>query len=435
MVDSSLRFDNDRDVMDLKKEFDHSCNLKVIHIGNEKFNNTYVKNIGIILSFELILIEHKTINISKDFEMAQNVTRISASGNQINILEDNGFDNFINVNDANLSGNRIEKISEKTFAGLKNLKKLDLSQNHISFLDDSTFDALSALKSLDLSYNHIETLSVKLFTSNKNLTELKLDFNRIIKLDISKLPDKIQKKENSINYLKDTINICQNQVEVINRTLTERLNNLTIDAYENNKILSQCKKNVTDLQKNLENSSCEPTAVQTSFSEIHLAFILLGLIILILCILNVCMYRKNHSIKKELELYAGLAPLSTENCKEANKVKNQLPETEMIPIYAVSQKRKNTSKDIQATMPEYATVNKPKKTEDLYATVVKTKRPSIAEPISDIYATVNKPTNQITMDSRNVNKPELIYAELDLKASTNVPKIDKTIYDTVTFNK
>ena len=78
---------------------------------------------------------------------------LDLSHNNLNVLPDGVFSDFIKLQTLDLSNNRISAINGSTFIGLNLLQSLDMSDTLLRSLPDGVFSGLPNLLSLDLSHS------------------------------------------------------------------------------------------------------------------------------------------------------------------------------------------------------------------------------------------------------------------------------------------
>jgi Leucine-rich repeat (LRR) protein len=83
------------------------------------------------------------------------------------------------INVLDLSGNLIQKIGKNHFENLPSLQLLNLNCNSIEKIDACSFEHLQSLQKLDLSSNKLTSITERLFLGLENLVELSLYNNRI----------------------------------------------------------------------------------------------------------------------------------------------------------------------------------------------------------------------------------------------------------------
>lgn len=404
-----------KNINDIKSNY-QSCHLKIYLEGNNTIERKNFNKLGgeNIKSTEVYFEDTDSIK-SKFVRLlcTCNLTKLSARGNMIHKLKNDSFGECVNLTHVNLAANRIQNIHSEALKGLTNLNELNFQQNYISHFKNGTFDHLINLKILDLSYNLISTLSVNLF---KGLNKLKINFK------YNEIDDNLSEEWNSYRWENKNLNesyyVCNTLVEIYENK-TEKLRN------EYSLMIKTLNEEINTLQAREVDKG--PKKDHIEMAQIYI-YSTLGLVMIISLTINLCMCKKFHAIKNLLGLYTGQTLRDYSEVKNSNK--------KSTPIYAESQKKRITCQEVQSIMPEYATVNKPNKTPiEMYAVVNKSKKSSITEPKVEIYATVNKPSGKNTTISSNINKkPELIYAELNLKESINFLNSDKTIYDTIAFS-
>ena len=170
--------------------FDNLCNhLEYIHISCSNFedifieelfygrNFPYLTTLYIVCSLENIILEKKSF--------AGTLQKLKIyNSNNLQIVDNDLFSNFIELQELDLSYNCIEFIDKYLFSNLINLKKLDLVGNQIKSIEENSFSNLHNLEYLDLSHNRLRSLSAKSFAGLDNLKELNLCCNKLVKFDV-----------------------------------------------------------------------------------------------------------------------------------------------------------------------------------------------------------------------------------------------------------
>ncbi|KAM0734458.1 Leucine-rich repeat-containing G-protein coupled receptor 4 [Formica fusca] len=148
----------------------------------------------------------------------ENLHYLSISGNEINRIESNAFEDINKLVYLNLSINKITHLHSETFEKLQSLKSLDLSLNKLENVPQISSEVLSILS---LNCNNItKNLTINSFAKMPKLTKLLLAGNQIDEinaqtfahlsllemLDLSRnklsfLPEELSKSLTSLKYL------------------------------------------------------------------------------------------------------------------------------------------------------------------------------------------------------------------------------------------
>uniref|UniRef100_T1IUI7 TIR domain-containing protein n=1 Tax=Strigamia maritima TaxID=126957 RepID=T1IUI7_STRMM len=87
------------------------------------------------------------------------VTKLSVIRNNVKILEEPYFKNFIHLQDLNLDWNMMKIVNHSAFEGLIHLENISLAYNEIETIEDNVFRYCAKLKNIDFSYNEIFELN------------------------------------------------------------------------------------------------------------------------------------------------------------------------------------------------------------------------------------------------------------------------------------
>ncbi|CAL1674626.1 unnamed protein product [Lasius platythorax] len=111
----------------------------------------------------------------------ENLHYLSISGNNIDFIESNAFENTTKLVYLNLSTNNISYLHPKIFEKLQSLRSLDLSLNK---LEDVPQISSETITTLSLNCNNIKSLISKAFLQMPKLTKLLLGGNQIVEINI-----------------------------------------------------------------------------------------------------------------------------------------------------------------------------------------------------------------------------------------------------------
>lgn len=124
-------------------------------------------------------------------EMLENVVELYLNNQQIESLEKNDLDGFVNLELLALDDNQLETLPKGIFDCMPKLRRLYLQKNHIETLPVGLFEKQVDLECLFLSGNRIATLPVGVFDGLYSLKNLHLDHNQISELLIDVFRDLI----------------------------------------------------------------------------------------------------------------------------------------------------------------------------------------------------------------------------------------------------
>ncbi|XP_018049392.1 PREDICTED: leucine-rich repeat-containing protein 15-like [Atta colombica] len=113
----------------------------------------------------------------------KNLHYLSISGNEINTIESDAFQNNNELLFLNLSSNRIRHLHPKTFANLQYLKTIDLSINQLDVLQISINE--TELSTLYINNNNIKNITSHTFMHMPKLMKLLMRKNHIDKIDVN----------------------------------------------------------------------------------------------------------------------------------------------------------------------------------------------------------------------------------------------------------
>ncbi|KAG5334614.1 ALS protein, partial [Acromyrmex charruanus] len=143
--------------------------LFTLNLDKNKFNNIHQYNDG--------------YNNGLSMADLKNLHYLSVSGNEINTIESDAFQNNNELLFLNLSSNRIRHLHPKTFANLQYLKTLDLSNNQLKVLQISINE--TEISTLYISNNDIKNITSDTFMHMPKLIKLLMGKNKIDKIDVN----------------------------------------------------------------------------------------------------------------------------------------------------------------------------------------------------------------------------------------------------------
>ncbi|CAL1674629.1 unnamed protein product [Lasius platythorax] len=112
----------------------------------------------------------------------ENLHYLSISGNKIDFIESNAFEDTTELIYLNLSTNNINYLYPETFEKLHSLRLLDLSLN--KFEDVPQISSETVISILSLNCNNIKSLISNAFVQMPKLTKLLLGENRIVEINV-----------------------------------------------------------------------------------------------------------------------------------------------------------------------------------------------------------------------------------------------------------
>ncbi|CAG9836536.1 unnamed protein product [Diabrotica balteata] len=231
----------------LEEQFIVSINLKHLHILDSTISHISDNFLLGSYKLEYIHFENTTVKSagSKVFAGLFNLLDLNATifFNEIEVLEDNMFNDLFNLKSLHISNGKLTKIKKDAFFGLNNLQNLFLNNNQIDQLDLTPFRNLN-LSLLDLSNNAFETIDIKSIT--RSLPYLKT-------LDLGDCQLKNLSVTNTIvNENLETLILSNNMLTDIPYLIVESFPNLRI-LHINQNMLSEIRPphncpNITEIR-------------------------------------------------------------------------------------------------------------------------------------------------------------------------------------------
>lgn len=162
----------------------------------------------------------------------ESLEKIFISGNQLQEINEDTFQNLFNLTTIDLSYNAIERIDISAFVNLINLYSLNLSGNKLTSFIGEYFNTGTGLEILDLSNNHISYLSPTAFVIHPRLTRLDLSNNQFVQF-----PSDFIKSLQFLTWL----DLSENMLHHVNEFAFSQMGRLRDLDLSNNRIESVCK--------------------------------------------------------------------------------------------------------------------------------------------------------------------------------------------------
>ncbi|XP_063772959.1 trophoblast glycoprotein [Pseudophryne corroboree] len=276
---------------------------------------SYVKN---------LFITHNHISSLQEGAFNQtlaDLSNLSLSGNHLQILGSNIFQNIPSLRHLDLSNNMLENIGRLIFqvgsnrsspilelnlsnslynesfifflarslqsGSLSNLQTLDLSGNNLLYLPTDIFSSLPSLKHLDLSNNSLLRLKAGTFTNLSHLETLDLRYNSLKNLRNTTLLD-FSNQPGLTVQLSNNSWLCDCEIEFFITWLKE-----TSVVKEPSSLLCFSPQKMMDvplLSVKISELECSPyatdTSLQTSYVFLGIVLALIGVIFLLVLYLN-----------------------------------------------------------------------------------------------------------------------------------------------------
>lgn len=166
------------------------------------------------------------------WSLADSVTSISLSANEIETIEWEKFDTFLNLKELNLSFNNIKNTEWIEEIKSKILYKLDLTKSWVEKIN--WISKLTSLNKLFLSFNNIK--EVEWLEKLQDLTYLELAHNELKNIDNLSLLNKLLTLKIEFNQIKNVDKILNNKewkLEMFTMKFN-KINKKIVDAVEMN---------------------------------------------------------------------------------------------------------------------------------------------------------------------------------------------------------
>ncbi|XP_070154805.1 podocan-like [Polyergus mexicanus] len=171
----------------------------------------------------------------------ENLLYLSISGNEINLIESNAFEDTDKLVYLNLSINKITHLHAETFKKLQSLRSLDLSLNNLENVPQISSEVLSILS---LNCNNItKNLTINSFVKMPKLTKLLLAGNQI---------DEINVPTFAHLSLLEILDLSRNKLSFIPEGLSESLTSLKYLNVEDNQFTSLESLSLTSMSPLME---------------------------------------------------------------------------------------------------------------------------------------------------------------------------------------
>lgn len=135
--------------------------------------------VGLDLSYSSI----ESLESIDVFAQVKKLKYLNLSGNKLEYLKNESFNELAYLYNLDLSANRLENIADGTFRGLHQLKSLSIANNLIKEIDPGWFVGINDLRELDLSSNLLTSVDSSSFTALYDLNLLNLSTNQISTID------------------------------------------------------------------------------------------------------------------------------------------------------------------------------------------------------------------------------------------------------------
>lgn len=140
-------------------------------------------------SISEILMSHNQLSFIKSTDFASSrcktVQILRLSGNRIENIEENSFNQLQDLEQLDLSENRLDSLGPNLLHSLKQLRIIDISGNRLINLASSLLGSLNMLEEIYLARNNLTNLSSKFFEHNPRLSLVDLSMNQLTHLDES----------------------------------------------------------------------------------------------------------------------------------------------------------------------------------------------------------------------------------------------------------
>ncbi|CAH1281926.1 unnamed protein product [Diabrotica balteata] len=231
----------------LEERFVVSINLKNLHILDSTI--LHISDNFLLGSYKLEYIHFENTTVksagSKVFTGLFHLLDLNASifFNDIDVLEDNMFNDLYRLKSLHISNGKLSKIKKDAFFGLNNLQKLFLNNNQIDKLDLTLLRNLN-LSLLDLSNNAFETIDILSITSS-------LPYLKTFNLGDCQLKN-LSVSNTIVNENLETLILSNNMLTDIPYLIVESFPNLRI-LHINQNMLSEIRPpsncpNITELR-------------------------------------------------------------------------------------------------------------------------------------------------------------------------------------------
>lgn len=195
---TSVKIEQQIEVIDLKVLFDNFCNLEAI-----------------------VIQKCQQISFTEYFLANSSVKRFVANKNCCQKIHPYGFSESKYLEELDLAGNSLTVIRKTTFQRSMKLKFINLSRNKITNVEPETFDC-PALESVNLHGNKIKSINGLLFTSK--LSSLNLSSNEIERIDGDSF--------GQLEYL-EILDLSHNKINGVASTAFKRLSEFQLDLRDN----------------------------------------------------------------------------------------------------------------------------------------------------------------------------------------------------------
>lgn len=135
----------------------------------------------------------------------KNLRKLSLSGNLIENIPGDTFDDLAKVQEIDLSNNKLKNLQANQFKNNQKLEFVNLNHNVIQSSDLQNLKSIS-IERLDLSYNMMNILSDNAFDGMENLVSISLDANELTNFHINTF---------SKNIRLEKISAERNQIEAL----------------------------------------------------------------------------------------------------------------------------------------------------------------------------------------------------------------------------
>ncbi|KAI5635402.1 leucine rich repeat domain-containing protein [Phthorimaea operculella] len=163
----------------------------------------------------------------KSFSKMTNLKQVNLHGNTIENFDFMAIKDNAALSTLDFSKNKLKSISPNVINRALDVEVLNISSNNLNELP-VTLNMLPKLKLLDASFNHIKHFDGNVFNNIQSLTGIKMPNNKLIEL-----------RSGSFRDLRDleTIELDNNQIEVIHIKAIENLPHLVAVHLSNNRIV------------------------------------------------------------------------------------------------------------------------------------------------------------------------------------------------------
>lgn len=194
----------------------------------------------------------------KKFVKLRRLVELHTTGNQLNVLGGNEFENLPELQVLYLKFNAISEIPKNEFTNLQKLRQLYLDENSICVIDKDLFPA--SLEVISLSANDIAKLHYKTFSRLTNLRKLDVSFNSLTALHGEILSGNMKLEE---------LNMHGNRLMYIGPQIFDQLANLVVADFEKNPCINSWIKsnNIARLNQTIHNACTVTVEMQMEWLQ------------------------------------------------------------------------------------------------------------------------------------------------------------------------